>query len=121
MIPRKLAKVIGSIAERWFPSLGFMGSERVTVNNFLVMAQPSAPQAASRPAAQRDAEKDATLVLLNSVASSPRQRAKVRIHGDKWEGAPEGDWILTIERAPATGRIAATPKQAALPSAKEIS
>lgn len=128
IISRKVAAVIGAIVERWYPEQAFVGSRHakapsdpITVNNFLVLAQPTAPQPVSNPAAQRDAEKDAALVLLNAVAANPRQRAKVRIAGDKWEGAPEGEWILTIERAPKNDRLAAPKETVTTPSAKEIS
>jgi len=108
LISRKVAQLIGAVVDRWYPDQAFVGrehraarSEQVTVNNYLVMQSP-AP--APLPA-QRDAEMDAALLLLNSVANSPRKRARVRIDGDKWDGAPAGGWTITIEQAPGAKQL----------------
>lgn len=136
VISRKVARLIGAVVNRWYPDRVFCGRSytghlgaddrrsdpaRHITTSILVLGTHHAPPAPVTINAQRDAEKDAALVLLNAVAANPRQRAKVRIAGDKWDGAPEGDWILTIERAPASGKLTTSPKPAALPPGKDIS
>jgi hypothetical protein len=54
--------------------------------------------------AEKDGAKAAALTLLQTVAASGAQRRRVRIDGAKWDGAPEGEWSLTVERLSARER-----------------